>query len=332
MIVTSSSFLFRLLTVFHLRGGPAATAYFGRGRGDIPPAEAFGEVANLCCGAINRELARYVPHLGMSTPYLLHNRCLDFLSDLSPQHVARYDVAIDRDVRLGATLCLCGSAAIDFSPSPSCPPKSRRLRATSNSFEGSDMNAATPLVHSDTPVSKVLVLDESRTHAGEIKKFCQGAGLVPHKVRGDALVPFLAANIDLGGILMADDYGGSRESAWRVARSIRSLRPGAADLPASDDRAHARRRSGRPASRVLRGLRGRRHAVAAESRRRLHLQPGLSECARARHLADQRNDPRRSFSGLERPLGYAVRRARPHDLRRGARASSSSRAPGAAAT
>lgn len=115
MIVTSSSFMFRLLTVFHLRGGATATAYFGRGRGDVPPAEAFGEIANLCCGTINRELARYVPHLGMSTPYVLHSQCLDFLADLSPQHVARYDVAINRDVRLGATLCLCGSAAIDFS-------------------------------------------------------------------------------------------------------------------------------------------------------------------------------------------------------------------------
>lgn len=115
MIVTSSSFLFRLLTVFHLRGGDATTAYYGRGRTDIPPAEAFGEVANLCCGAINRELARYVPHLGMSTPYVLHSQCLDFLGDLQPQHVARYDVAIHGDVRIGATLCLCGSAAIDFS-------------------------------------------------------------------------------------------------------------------------------------------------------------------------------------------------------------------------
>jgi hypothetical protein len=114
--VTSASFLFRLLTVFHLRGGAVANAYFGRGRADAPPTEAFGEVANLCCGAINRELARYVPHLGMSTPYVLHSPCLQFLADLSPQHVARFDVVINRDVQLGATLCLCGSAAIDFSP------------------------------------------------------------------------------------------------------------------------------------------------------------------------------------------------------------------------
>jgi len=87
------------------------------------------------------------------------------------------------------------------------------------------MNAATPLVHSDKPVSKVLVLDESPVHANAIKSFCREADLVPHKVRGDSLLPFLAANIDLGGILLADDYGGSRDAAWRIARSIRSLRP-----------------------------------------------------------------------------------------------------------
>lgn len=106
------------------------------------------------------------------------------------------------------------------------------------------MNAATPLVHSDKPVSKVLVLDEASAHAGAIKDFCREADLVPHKVRGDALLAFLAANIDLGGILMADDYGGSRETAWNIARSIRSLRP---ELPIFLRRASAPTFDGVPA-------------------------------------------------------------------------------------
>jgi len=87
------------------------------------------------------------------------------------------------------------------------------------------MNAVTPLVHSDKPVSKVLVLHEGRKHAAAIKAFCAANDLVPHKVRSDALLPFLAANIDLGGILLADDYGGSPSAAWRTARAIRTLRP-----------------------------------------------------------------------------------------------------------
>jgi len=117
MVITSSSFLFRLLTVFDVDGNPQSAGYFSRGRNDVPLVESFAEVANLCCGAINRELSRYFPHLGMSTPYVLSGRCLDFLGDLKPQHVARYEVAINDSVRVGATLCLCGSATLDFTPS-----------------------------------------------------------------------------------------------------------------------------------------------------------------------------------------------------------------------
>jgi hypothetical protein len=63
---------------------------------------------------MNRELARHFPHLGMSTPYVLGSRCLDFLADLRPQHLVRLDVAINGGVRVQATLCVCGSAPIDF--------------------------------------------------------------------------------------------------------------------------------------------------------------------------------------------------------------------------
>jgi hypothetical protein len=87
------------------------------------------------------------------------------------------------------------------------------------------MNAALPLIHGDKPVAKVLVLDESPAHASAIKAFCHSAAIVPHKVRRVALLSVLNTNIDLGGILLAEDYGGSRASAWETARAIHALRP-----------------------------------------------------------------------------------------------------------
>jgi hypothetical protein len=114
MVITSSSFAFRMLTMFRVAGSGECVSYYTRGRTDVPLAEAFSEVANLCCGAMNRELAQHFPHLGMSTPYVLHSQCLDFLADLRPQHLARVDVAINDAVRVQATLCVCGSAPIDF--------------------------------------------------------------------------------------------------------------------------------------------------------------------------------------------------------------------------
>ena len=114
MVVTSSSFAFRMLTMFRLGETGECAGYYARGRADVPLTEAFSEVANLCCGTINRHLARYFPHLGMSTPYVLSSQCLDFIADLRPQHVARVDVAINEKVRIQVTLCVCGSAPIDF--------------------------------------------------------------------------------------------------------------------------------------------------------------------------------------------------------------------------
>jgi hypothetical protein len=114
MVVTSSSFAFRMLTMFRLASAAECVTYYARGRADVSLAEAFSEVANLCCGAMNRQLSQHFPHLGMSTPYVLNSQCLDFIGDLHPQHVARLAVAINDKVRVHATLCVCSSAPLDF--------------------------------------------------------------------------------------------------------------------------------------------------------------------------------------------------------------------------
>jgi hypothetical protein len=87
------------------------------------------------------------------------------------------------------------------------------------------MNAVNPLVHSDRPVSKILVLDESPLHAAVIKEFCQSADLVPLKVRRGSLLSVLETNIDLGGIVLAEDYGGAMATAWETGHAINARRP-----------------------------------------------------------------------------------------------------------
>jgi hypothetical protein len=77
----------------------------------------------------------------------------------------------------------------------------------------------------DTPVSKVLVLDESPEHLGAIKKFCDENGLVALKVRPGAVMNVLRTNIDLGAILLSETYGGSPGEAARVAAEIHAARP-----------------------------------------------------------------------------------------------------------
>jgi Chemotaxis phosphatase CheX len=77
----------------------------------------------------------------------------------------------------------------------------------------------------DEPVSKLLVMDDSPSHAQPIKQFCDANGLVALKVRRDAVMAVLRTNIDLGGILYSESYGGSPEESMRIAAEIHRARP-----------------------------------------------------------------------------------------------------------
>ncbi|WP_322088757.1 hypothetical protein [Burkholderia sp. BCC1999] len=117
-VLTISALHFRLLLALRFSDDDATRRHFaGASAGTSsqrPLPEAFMEVANLCCGAINQALIAPFPDLGMSTPYLLSGASIDYLPALAPDHVAAYDLTLDGDVRVGATLCVCANAPVDF--------------------------------------------------------------------------------------------------------------------------------------------------------------------------------------------------------------------------
>jgi hypothetical protein len=114
VLITVSSFAFRLITIFQIADNPSIRGYYLDGAGHQGIDEAFHEVANLCCGALNREFSRSFAHLAMSTPYTLDGRCIDFLDELKPQYLARFQITINDAVRLRATLCMCCAAPVDI--------------------------------------------------------------------------------------------------------------------------------------------------------------------------------------------------------------------------
>ncbi|MDR0243422.1 MAG: hypothetical protein LBJ65_17655 [Burkholderia sp.] len=118
VVLTISALHFRLLLALRFSDDDATRRRFaGASAGTSsqrPLPEAFMEVANLCCGAINQALTVPFPDLGMSTPYLLSGASIDYLPALAPGHVAAYDLTLDGDVRVGATLCVCANAPVDF--------------------------------------------------------------------------------------------------------------------------------------------------------------------------------------------------------------------------
>ncbi|MDN7853553.1 hypothetical protein [Burkholderia seminalis] len=117
-VLTISALHFRLLLALRFSDDDATRRHFAgttAGTGSQRPLpEAFMEVANLCCGAINQALTAPFPDLGMSTPYLLSGASIDYLPVLAPDYVAAYYLTLDGDVRVGATLCVCANAPVDF--------------------------------------------------------------------------------------------------------------------------------------------------------------------------------------------------------------------------
>lgn len=78
---------------------------------------------------------------------------------------------------------------------------------------------------SGTPVSKVLILDESPEHLPSLKRFCDQTGLVGLKVRRSSILDVLRTNIDLGAILLAENYAESLQDTAHIALEIQAARP-----------------------------------------------------------------------------------------------------------
>jgi len=114
VVLSIASYVFRLLTIFHVDIDAATEAYFTRSGAAGAFGDCFGEIGNRCCGAMNRELGRYFQHLGMSTPAMLDAQCLPFLAELKPTYLDHHRIRINDTLTLHATLCLRAYAPIDF--------------------------------------------------------------------------------------------------------------------------------------------------------------------------------------------------------------------------
>jgi hypothetical protein len=75
------------------------------------------------------------------------------------------------------------------------------------------------------PVSKVLVLDNCPSSMESIRQFCAQNNLIGMTVRKNRLLSVLRTNIDLGAILLAEDYGASTGESLEIALKIHTLRP-----------------------------------------------------------------------------------------------------------
>lgn len=119
VILTVSSYLFRLMTLLHFDEDAATWQHFG---GADAGAEIdrqvlhdrVSECGNVICGALNREVARVYPHVGMSTPNIIDRHCVDFLGALGAGQARHWRVQLADGLVLHARLWVCAYDAIDF--------------------------------------------------------------------------------------------------------------------------------------------------------------------------------------------------------------------------
>lgn len=74
-------------------------------------------------------------------------------------------------------------------------------------------------------VSKVFVLDNSSEYFDQIKQFCDQNGLIGLKVNSANIMAILSSNIDLGAILLAENYCESLDDTMDLAQQIHTARP-----------------------------------------------------------------------------------------------------------
>lgn len=123
VVLNISSYVFRIVALFVFESDAATATHFARVLRSNQPQlqgqallDAYAELTNMICGAVNRGLRADFRHSGMSTPFLLESSCADYVSILNPSHTHAYDVEINESVRFQLVVCSCvaASANLDF--------------------------------------------------------------------------------------------------------------------------------------------------------------------------------------------------------------------------
>lgn len=121
VMFTISSYRFRVVMFMHLERSVLTRAYLAslsdatdEEMNDARFEAELTERGNLCCGALNRDLAHFFPHIGMSTPCLLRGSSLEHIAAVSPVLIRHYQLEVGPEVSIRFTLALCADEDFDF--------------------------------------------------------------------------------------------------------------------------------------------------------------------------------------------------------------------------
>jgi hypothetical protein len=122
VILTTASYLFRVIAMIYFTPDNHTRQFLAL-MNNLPTAnmtdtvfyDVMAERGNIFCGILNRELAKYFPHMGMSTPNFMERQCAQYIEKLEGGHVRHVKVTINQDWSFYSSLCVCDHANLDFS-------------------------------------------------------------------------------------------------------------------------------------------------------------------------------------------------------------------------
>jgi hypothetical protein len=137
VVLTVSSYLFRLLAILYFRDDAATRAFFAGTSaeaavdaaegGDAAVAatlseqeflDRIGECGNMLCGSLNRDLGRHFPHVGKSTPNIIDRDCMRYVDLLGCGLKRHYRISLPDDLVMHASLCVSDYGTVDFHVAP----------------------------------------------------------------------------------------------------------------------------------------------------------------------------------------------------------------------
>jgi len=121
IMLTVSSYTFRIFTLIHFSENSQSKNFVSEALKISPDSlemgryyDYLGEVGNTFCGAFKRELGKYFPHLGMSTPNRLVKGSLKHMRDMEFEYDAHFETEIQDTASFYGSMYVSAYSELDF--------------------------------------------------------------------------------------------------------------------------------------------------------------------------------------------------------------------------
>lgn len=114
VVLNISSYIFRIVTLIEFDKDASTISHLAKtlrrpeselvGQALV---DAYAELVNMICGAVNRSLCTEFRHGGMSTPFFIDTDCANYLSVLNPTSIRAFEVVINEVTRFKLIACIC---------------------------------------------------------------------------------------------------------------------------------------------------------------------------------------------------------------------------------